>query len=180
LADRFKLALHFQAQESPVLAVVLDKPGKTGPRLRPHTEGLPCDASWTAPLDPASPAVAPGGFIATCGPFHAIDGPNHTAILGARDVTIQHIADYIANLPPISDFGRPLVDETGLSGTFDFSLSVTPVRRRASASETDAQSDAGGPTFEEAMKEQLGLKLKPTKTVIQILVIDHVERPSGN
>ena len=95
-------------------------------------------------------------------------------------MTIQHIADYIANLPPISDFGRPLVDKTGLTGTFDFSLSVTPVRRRPSASEADAQSDAGGPTFEEAMKEQLGLKFKPTKADTQVLVIDHVEKPSGN
>jgi uncharacterized protein (TIGR03435 family) len=180
LADRFKLALHFETREAPVLALVLDKPGKTGPRLRPHADGLPCDAKWTPPPDLTSPSVAPGGFLPVCGRVQAIDAPNHTAILGARNVTIQHLADYLGNLPPVSDFGRPVVDETGLSGTFDFSLNVTPVRNSTSAPGTESQLDAGGPTFEEALKEQLGLKLRPTKAPIQVLVIDHVEQPSPN
>jgi uncharacterized protein (TIGR03435 family) len=180
LADRFKVALHFEMQEAPVLALLLDKAGKTGPRLRPHAEGLPCDAKWTAPPDLSSPSVAPGGFIPICGPVRAIDGPNNAAILGARDVTVQHLAYYLGTIPPVSEFGRPVVDETGLSGTYDFSMSVTLVPRGASAPGTEAQPDTGGSTFEEAMKEQLGLKLKLTRAAIQVLVIDHVERPSPN
>jgi uncharacterized protein (TIGR03435 family) len=180
LTDRFKLNLHFETRDEPVLALVLDKPEKTGPRLRPHAEGLPCDATWTAPPDRSSPSVAPGGFMPICGPVQAIDGPNHAAILGARDISIPHLAFYLGTIPPVSEFGRPVVDETGLSGTFDFSLSVTPPRRRTSASEPDAQPDAGETTFDEALKEQLGLKLKPTRAAIQVLVIDHVERPSAN
>jgi bla regulator protein BlaR1 len=180
LADRFKVALHFEKRDESVLALLLDKPGKTGPRLRPHAEGLPCDAKWTSPPDPSSPSVAPGGFMPICGPVRAIDGPNNAAILGARDVTIQHLAYYLGTIPPVSEFGRPVVDETGLSGTFDFSMSVTLVPRGASAPGTEAQPDTGGSTFEEAMKEQLGLKLKPTRAAIQVLVIDHVERPSPN
>jgi uncharacterized protein (TIGR03435 family) len=43
LADRFKLALHFEAQEVPVLALSLVKPGKLGPRLHPHADGPSCD-----------------------------------------------------------------------------------------------------------------------------------------
>jgi bla regulator protein BlaR1 len=182
LADRFKLALHFETREAAVLVVLLDKPGKTGPRLRPHADGLACEAKWTAPVDRSSPSVAPGGFIPVCGPVNAIDGPNHTAILGARDVTIQHLADYLGTLPPLSDFNRPIVDETGLNGTFDFSFSmtVTPARNGSSSPEADSQLDPGGATFEEALKEQLGLKLKSTKAAIQALVVDHIERPSGN
>ena len=180
LADRFKLALHFETQEAPVLALLLDKPGKTGPRLRPHAEGLPCDAKWTAPPDRSSPSVAPGGFMPTCGPVQAMDGPNHTVLLGARDVTIQHFADYVGSFPPVSGYGRPAVDQTGLSGTFDFSLNWMPVRNGPSAPGTETQLDAGGSTFEEALKEQLGLKLKPAKAAIQVLVIDHVEQPSPN
>lgn len=180
LADRFRLALHFETRDESVLALVLDKPGKTGPRLRPHAEGLPCDAKWIAPSDPASPSVAPGGFITICGPVQAIDGLNHTGILGARDVTIQHLADYLVTIPPVLEFGRPIVDQTGLSGTFDFSLSIVLARGGSSAAGTEAQSDAGGPNFDEALKEQLGLKLKPAKAPVQILVIDHVERPSAN
>jgi uncharacterized protein (TIGR03435 family) len=44
----------------------------------------------------------------------------------------------------------------------------------------DTQLDLTGPTFFEALKDQLGLKLKPTRAPIQILVIDHVEQPSPN
>jgi bla regulator protein blaR1 len=180
LADRFKLTLHFETRDEPVIALVLDKPGKTGPRLRPHAEGLPCEATWTAPPDRSSPSVAPGGFMPTCGPVRAIDGPNNVAILGSRDISITQLAYYLGTIPPVSEFGRPVVDETGLSGTFDFSMSVTIMPRGAPAPETGAQLDAGGSTFEEALKEQLGLKLKPTRSAIQVLVIDHVERPSGN
>jgi bla regulator protein blaR1 len=180
LADRFKLSLHFETRETPVLALLLDKPGKTGPRLRPHAEGLSCDAKWTAPPDRSSPSVAPGGFVPDCGSVRAIDGPNHAAILGARDVMIQHLANYLGTIPPVSEFGRPVVDETGLSGTFDFSMSVTVMPRGASVPETEGQLDAGGSTFEEALKEQLGLKLKPTRAAIQVLFIDHVEQPSRN
>jgi bla regulator protein blaR1 len=180
LADRFKLALHLETRDEPVLALVLDKPGKTGPRLRPHAEGLPCDAEWTSPTDSSSPSVAPGGFMPVCGPVRAIDGPNNVAVLGARDIAITHLAYYLGTIPPVSEFGRPVVDETGLSGTFDFSLNITLVRRRPPASEPDAQPDTGEATFDEALKEQLGLKLKPTRSAIQVLVIDHVERPSEN
>jgi bla regulator protein BlaR1 len=180
LADRFKVALHFETQEAPVMALVLDKPGKIGPRLRPHADGLPCDAKWTPPPDSGSPSVAPGGFMPTCGPIQAIGGPNRTVLLGARDVTIQNFADYVGILPPASDFGRPIVDETGLKGTFDFSLNWMHVRSGSSAAGTEAQLDEGGPSFEDALKDQLGLKLKPTKAAIQVLIIDHVERPSEN
>jgi uncharacterized protein (TIGR03435 family) len=45
LADRFKLTVHFERQETPVLALVLDKPGKTGAKLYPHSDDVPCDVS---------------------------------------------------------------------------------------------------------------------------------------
>jgi uncharacterized protein (TIGR03435 family) len=180
LADRFKLALHFETREAPVLALVLDKPGKTGPRLRSHADGLPCDSKWSPPADSSSPSLAPGGFMPICGPVNALDGPNNDVLLGARDVTIQHFADYLGILPRVFDISRPVVDETGLSGTFDFSLNWIPVRNGASGPEMEAKLDAGGQTFEDAIKEQLGLKLRATRAAIQILVIDHVERPSGN
>src|SRR5580693_6852032 len=47
LADRFKLAVHFETQIVPVLALVLVKPGKTGPKLQPHSDGVPCEATPT-------------------------------------------------------------------------------------------------------------------------------------
>jgi hypothetical protein len=52
LAERFQLAVHFETHETPVLAMTLAKPGKTGPGLRPHAEGPSCDA-------PPSPNMYP-------------------------------------------------------------------------------------------------------------------------
>src|ERR1700733_14882942 len=54
-ADGFKVALHFEKRDESVLALLLDKPGKTGPRLRPNAEGLPCDAKWPSQPNPSSP-----------------------------------------------------------------------------------------------------------------------------
>ena len=51
LADRFKLTLHFERRQTPVFALALAKPGRLGPKLRPHAEGPPCDAQ-VPPLVP--------------------------------------------------------------------------------------------------------------------------------
>ena len=120
LADRFKLAAHFEMREAPALALVLLRPKQPGPRLRSHAEGLACDAKWIAPPDRSAPTVPPGEFVPECGYTQVIDGPNHTVVPGSRNTTIEQIADYLASL---GSFGRPLVDQTGLSGRFDFSLS---------------------------------------------------------
>jgi bla regulator protein blaR1 len=179
LADRFKLIVHFETQEQPALALVFVKEGKTGPRLRPHAEGLACDAKWIAPADRTASSVAPGGFMPTCGDTAVIFGQNHTFILGARNVTLHFIAANLGTIPAVAEFGRTVVDETGLAGTYDFSLNWLP-DRSGSASGPAEPIDTQGPTFDEALKDQLGLKLKPARAVVQTLVIDHVEQPSPN
>ena len=60
--------------------------------------------------------------------------------------------------------GRPLVDQTGLSGTFDFTIEFAP----------DIEN-ALGPTFQQALKDQLGIKLESQKNHVDTLVVDHVE-----
>jgi len=66
--------------------------------------------------------------------------------------------------------GRPVVDQTGIAGTFDFSLTYT----------TDDPADTG-PSIFTALQEQLGLKLEPQKSQIEFLVVDHAERvPTEN
>jgi uncharacterized protein (TIGR03435 family) len=69
---------------------------------------------------------------------------------------------------------RPVVDETGLQGGYDFWMEWT----YEDTSEVD-NAETGG-TFREALKNQLGLKLEPKKGPVQVLVIDHVERPTAN
>ena len=176
LAERFKLATHFESKEVPALALVLDKAGKLGPRIRLHSEGPPCGAPLTIPTDRASSSVPPGAFLPSCGRVQAIDGPKHTILLGARNITLDHLAGY---LPDFEDLGRTVVDQTGLSGTFDFSLSWVHEQAGSPAGVADP-SDSQGPSFFEALKDQLGLKLKPTRADVQTLVIDHVEPPSPN
>ena len=173
LRNRFKLAVHLESQDQPALALVLVRPGKLGKRIREHQEGLPCDAKWVAPVERDSPSVAPGGFLPQCGAFNVIDTAKHTLLFGARDVSMNSLAANLGIVPMVSRFSRPVVDGTELAGTFDFSLEFSPERG-------DGSTDVEGTSFEEALRDQLGLKLKPTHAEIQTIVIDHVEELSPN
>lgn len=92
-------------------------------------------------------------------------------------MTIEYSADY---MPMWQDFGRPVVDRTGLTATYDFSLDSVPERDQPSSDSVGAELDTGAETFSVALKEQLGLKLRPTRARVPVLVIDHVEQPSPN
>ena len=81
LADRFKLAVHFETREVPVLAMVPDRPPILGPRLRHHEDGPACGTKLAIPADRTSSSVIPGGFIPSCGLVQAIDGPDHSVWL---------------------------------------------------------------------------------------------------
>ena len=70
LADRFKLAIHFETHDVPVMALVLVKPGKLGFRLRPHSQGPPCDAK-IPPVDRNSPKI-PDVWRPVCGDFQML------------------------------------------------------------------------------------------------------------
>ncbi len=177
LADRFKLVVHFETREMPVFALVVDKPGKLGRGIRPHTQGPPCDKELNVSSDPTSSTIPPGEFIATCGRVQMVDGANHSKLLGGRNISIGHLAGY---LPDFEDMGRPVVDETNLIGTFDFSLSWAPEGDAASSVEDGRLANAEGPPLLVAVREQLGLKLKPTKALIQIPVVDHVQPLTPN
>ena len=69
--------------------------------------------------------------------------------------------------------GRPVVDHTGLTGKYDFTLQYTPSARAA----TD---QSGKPSIYTALEEQLGLKLVPMKQPVEVLVIDSLEPPTEN
>jgi uncharacterized protein (TIGR03435 family) len=69
---------------------------------------------------------------------------------------------------------RPVLDKTGLTGTYDYTLKWTPERDGV------PPPDSNGVTLPIAVQEQLGLKLESQKAPIEILVIDHAEKPSAN
>ena len=172
LADRFKLAVHFETHEIPIFALTLVKPGKTGPKLRPHADGPPCDV-------PAADVFPPA-----CDVYAMTSRPDRSVLSGSRNTTMARLADSLpgqvvgatglfpGTLPSgEARLDRPVVDQTGLSGRFDFSMQWTPESNTP---------DPQGPTFLEALRDQLGLKLTSTRGPIQTLIVDHVEIPSEN
>jgi bla regulator protein blaR1 len=180
LAERFKLAVHLETHEVPILAMTLVKPGKTGPGLRPHAEGPSCD-------EPPNPQLFPPVCDAMPVTFEGLQQRG-----GGRNITAAMIA---WRLPSMGNLDRPGIDQTGLTGTFDFTLKWTPdptpigatqtILKKGSASNApvrppSSEPDADGPGFIQALREQLGLKLVSTKGLVDVLIIDHVERPSEN
>jgi uncharacterized protein (TIGR03435 family) len=181
LADRFKLAFHRETKQVPVYGLVLVKPGKTGPQLLAHPADSGCSnaipqqsASGSEPPPPATT----GRFPSTCGGIVGVppSAPGRLS-LGARNVTIGLIATAFSGAETNVD--RPIVDRTGLSGTFDFALEFSPDPSSVPPG-ASFQPDASGPTFMQALKEQLGLKLEPQKSPIDVVIVDHVEHPSEN
>lgn len=108
--------------------------------------------------------------------------PNQMMLMGGRDTTMEMIAGYLS----IGHLGQPVINQTGLTGKYDFTLNWAPdpgtftTGPGGAASQDAPASDPQGSTFLEAVGDQLGLKLKPGKDPVKVLVIDHVSRPSEN
>ena len=83
------------------------------------------------------------------------------------------------------ELGRPVEDRTNLSGHYDFQIAWTPDSGPCAGAATDdgspaAVSPLSGPSLFTALQEQLGLKLESSNAAIELLVIDHAERPTEN
>lgn len=89
---------------------------------------------------------------------------------GRINFTALSIDDFTFTLS--GDVDRVVVNKTGLKGKYDIALRWTP-------DEMQSTTDSG-PSIFTALQEQLGLKLEPTRGPVNILVIDHVEKPSAN
>jgi uncharacterized protein (TIGR03435 family) len=95
------------------------------------------------------------------------------------------ISELVLQIGP--QFDRPLFDKTGLQGGYDFALEYTPSRPgmvnlppEEAAEIANLYPADEAPTLLVALRQQLGLKVVATKEQVEILVIDHVERPSPN
>jgi bla regulator protein blaR1 len=76
--------------------------------------------------------------------------------------------------------GRRVVDQTGLTGRYDFSLTWTPDNSAQAVNGSSGSGQVLGPSLFTAIEEQLGLRLVPVKAPVDVVVIDHIERPSVN
>jgi uncharacterized protein (TIGR03435 family) len=156
LVDRLKLKDHHETREMPIYSLVV---AKGGPKLKEVKPGgtYADGAKWAG----GSP-TGPGVFV--------LPG----LIAGERRFVGQggSIADFVSQLSYMAGVNRMVLDKTGLPGSYDFNLKWVPEG-------TGPESDTGTSIFT-AIQEQLGLKLEPDKGPVEVLVIDHVERPSAN
>ena len=175
LEDRFKLKVHRVKQEMPVFGLYLTRPGKTGPQLKPHSP-TSCSAPLPLPAAGTPVAVMVRLWPPTCGDGTEARISKYRLREGGRDMTMSAIADWLTGS---GESDRPILDQTGLSGTFDFILEFDPesLGREPMSS---APRDDSGPTFTEAMKEQLGIQVKKQEGSITIFQVDNVDYPSAN
>ena len=108
-----------------------------------------------------------------CGSVAMVPRANNTILLGSRDVYMEHIASYLSDR---ESQGRPVVDRTGLSGTFDFSINWSPATQLAAS---DSPLNNSGTTFDEAPRATR-TQAKARSRTHPTLVIDHVEQLSPN
>lgn len=160
LADRFRLSVHREKKESPVYELAVNK---GGPKFKASAD--------------QSPAVD--------GPAPAGAGPNHGAMrLGAGSlfgnaVTMSTFVNLLSQR-----LGRPVMDKTSLTGRFDIQMQWTPEVGESPVDPTGfplpVPAGSVDASIFSAIQEQLGLRLETAKAPVEVLVIDHAERPSEN
>jgi uncharacterized protein (TIGR03435 family) len=197
LKERFNLQFHRETKELPIYALVV---GKGGHKL--HLSEIQPDAQTdTQPPDPSKPVQAGGGTGGAAGGSVSV-GPGGKVVdreaptkngsmmrmgrgqLSAQMTPVAAIAAMLAQ-----QLGRPVIDKTEIKGYFDFDLKWTPDETQRGvglggmappADDRSLPADPSGASIFTAVQEQLGLKLEATKGPVENLVIDHIEKASGN
>jgi uncharacterized protein (TIGR03435 family) len=155
LAERFKLAVHREQKVMEAYGLMLAKSG--------------------AKLKSAEAALLSGQG---CRPGQSQPGQRH---VDCRHVSMAGLADSLQELAP-GEITVPVVDQTGLQGSYDFRLDWRPIAGRTAAAPPGEPLAAAppveeaGPNIFDAVATQLGLKLEGKKVPLPIIVIDHVER----
>jgi uncharacterized protein (TIGR03435 family) len=107
------------------------------------------------------------------GPTSSLDGSVHWNV---TNVSMEEITPIFA-----LQLGGPVKDATGLKGRYDLSLSwyreiTTELKARLEAMGETVTTGEGGPTFRQAVKDQLGLKLEVKKGMVPVMLIDHADK----
>jgi uncharacterized protein (TIGR03435 family) len=172
LADRLKLDFHRETKERPIYSLIV---AKNGPKLQspnPYAEITSADGSKR----PISPANIGQLLIVQMHP---------------GEFTMMGFAVPVSSLVSLltGQLDRPVFDRTALLGKYDITMkwaaddadsAVPGTTSQPSAPRPLRIADFFGAGMFTAMQEQLGLKLEPGKGPVEIIVIDHIERPSGN
>jgi uncharacterized protein (TIGR03435 family) len=180
LAERFQLAVHYETRQVPILALVVDQPGKLGPLLQIHPDDSRCATTpvLPSPAPTAPPQLLDTRFPPACGGIVGMPPSAAGRVrAGARNVPMELIAISIGEGEGVD---RPVLDKTGLTGMFDFAIEFTPQLNASSPPGASSRRDLTGPTFLEALREQLGLRLEPQTGPFDFFIISYVEESSTN
>jgi len=173
MQERFGLKYHTEKRELPVYALVV---GKGGPKV-------------TESKHEADANVGKGS------PGKLMGNPGH---ITGEGTSIEFLTNVLSR-----QIGRHIVDKTGLTGRYDFQLTWTPEQGVGGpdggrvvaggpggpggpggggpgGSGTNASAPGSEASVFTAIQEQLGLKLEPQKAMVDVIVIDHLEKPSEN
>jgi uncharacterized protein (TIGR03435 family) len=153
LSDRFHLTFHREPKEMRAYALTI---AKGGPKLKEST--MSTDASPEGPP-----------------PLIFVVSPQLVRLPG-RSATMSELASVMQR----AALDDPVLDQTGLTGRYDFDLEFTPDEAVFGGAIGKGTDDSNKPGLFAAMQQQLGLKLEATRGLVDVLVIDHVERPSEN
>jgi uncharacterized protein (TIGR03435 family) len=153
LADRFKLTFHHDKRELPAYLLTL---GKSGSKLTPIEERGPLPGFGIGP--------GTGGLT-----------------LRAMNTSLPEFARFLQ----LRVLDRPVVDQTGLTGKYDFQCTFTPDESQFNGrpplppQQQQTEATNAAPSLYDAL-QQLGMKLSAEKVPVDVIVIDHVEKPSEN
>jgi uncharacterized protein (TIGR03435 family) len=162
LEDRFKLKVHKETRQLFGYDLLVDK---GGPRFQ----------ETTGP-DPNAPKRQDGTPIT--GSYMSM----HSGKNGGLEITVHgYTMQQVAGILSQSNLGvnHRVVDKTGLTGKYSFNLDFTPSSGVGPAGESADASDPG-PTIFNALEDQAGLRLQRAAETIDVVVVDHVERPAAN
>jgi bla regulator protein blaR1 len=183
LEDRFHLKFHRETRTGPAYELTV---AKGGAKLKENTGSCDYDVPSTAiPRDPTTGVPLRGfaarGQASPPGPgqschfiFFLNHGPNE--LLVTRGFTLDEFSAWLYSVT-----GRTIVNKTGLTGKFDIRLEYLPAASAVTVADASSNSDIQPEaTLLTAIQQQLGLKLTSIQGTRQIIVIDHIEKPSGN
>ncbi len=162
LSERFQMKVHLEKKQMPLYELSI---AKGGPKFREAVIGPPR-------ADEEKPRLAAPDKIETDRDGYPILGPGTSLALMAGHARMQSIHQPLSWLATqlSSQLGAPVHDTTALSGKYDFVVSWDP-----------DGDNLGGPTLEQAVLEQLGLKLEKKKGPVDIVVVDSAEKiPTEN
>jgi uncharacterized protein (TIGR03435 family) len=174
LEDRFQLKTHRETRDLPVYALVA---AKGGPRLAPPKEGDCLDSAASAEWAGAGRMAAPGEVEPAkvrCGSAGVSLSAAGARIQGGK-VAMPELVRMLSRA-----LGRSVIDRTGFMGLFDLQLDFVADETTPAMPPPPPDSGMSGPSLPQALREQLGLQLESTKGPVEVIVVDHAERPSAN